>query len=220
VDITWYGLSCFRIAERGHITVVTDPFADDVGLPPLKLKGDVVTISHDVPGHNYVDAVKGMQHVIYRPGEYEIGDVFITGIPLHFVEGENMRHNIGYLYDFSGINVLHLGDLSHVPDQSVIENIGIVHVLMIPVGGGNGLKAAEAADVVALFEPGYVIPMHYGIDGLQFPLEGVEKFLKAMGVGKPHETEILKVSASDIPEQPQVVVLTPQIMSRNTEATG
>ena len=25
MDITWYGNSCFRITERGHTTVLTDP---------------------------------------------------------------------------------------------------------------------------------------------------------------------------------------------------
>ncbi len=26
MDIIWYGLSCFRLTERGLATVVTDPF--------------------------------------------------------------------------------------------------------------------------------------------------------------------------------------------------
>jgi L-ascorbate metabolism protein UlaG (beta-lactamase superfamily) len=220
VELTWYGLSCFRIVERGQVTVITDPYSDDIGLPPLKLRGEVVTVSHDVAGHNHIDAVKGYQQIVYRPGEYEIGDVFITGVPLHYVNGNDVRHNIGYLFDYDGINVLHLGDLLHVPEQSVIEPLGIVHVLLVPVGGGNGLKAAEAAEVVALFEPSYVIPMHYGQEGLKFSLDGVDKFLKAMGVSKAHEAETLKISASDMPEQTQVVVLTPQITSRGMEATG
>jgi L-ascorbate metabolism protein UlaG (beta-lactamase superfamily) len=215
VELTWYGHSCFRIIERGQITVITDPFSDSLGLPAPKLKGDLVTVSHDVPGHNYVDAVKGVRQVIYRPGEYEVGDVFITGIALHDAKGAEVRHNIGYLIDYDGLNVLHLGDLSHVPEQSIIENIGEVHVLLIPVGGGNALKAAEAAEVVALFEPNYVVPMHYSIPGLNTELDHVEKFLKAMGVSKPHEAETLKLSASELPEQTQVVVLAPQALSRN-----
>jgi hypothetical protein len=46
----------------------------------LKLKADIVTVSHEAPGHNYVSAVKGKSHVITGPGEYEIGGVFITGV--------------------------------------------------------------------------------------------------------------------------------------------
>ncbi len=219
MELTWYGHSCFRIVERGYLTVITDPFSDAIGLPAPKLKGDLVTVSHDAPGHNYVDAVKGARQTIYRPGEYEVGDVFVTGIALHQITGESVRQNIGFLIDFDGINVLHLGDLGHVPPQSVIENIGVVHVLLIPVGGGNGLKAAEAAEVVALFEPNFVIPMHYSLPGLNMELDHVDKFLKAMGIGKPHEAETLKVSAADLPEQTQVVVLTPQLQSRNGENT-
>jgi L-ascorbate metabolism protein UlaG (beta-lactamase superfamily) len=220
VELTWYGHSCFRIVERGFITVVTDPFSDAIGLPAPRLKGDLVTVSHDVPGHNFVEAVKGARQTLFRPGEYEVGDVFITGIALHQVNDTEVRHNVGFLISYDGLNVLHLGDLAHVPTQSAIENIensGLIHVLLIPVGGGNGLKAAEAAEVVTMFEPNYVIPMHYSLPGLNVELESVDKFLKAMGVSKAHEAETLKVSTSELPEQTQVVVLAPQALSRNGE---
>ncbi|PJF24235.1 MAG: hypothetical protein CUN53_18845, partial [Phototrophicales bacterium] len=63
MEITWYGHSCFRITERGRVTIVTDPFMSTIGLETPRLKGDIVTISHDSPGHNYAEAVKGAQHV-------------------------------------------------------------------------------------------------------------------------------------------------------------
>lgn len=62
MEITWYGLSCFRLNERKHASVITDPYNGKLGLPALKVKGDVVTISHDAPGHNYATAVNGVQH--------------------------------------------------------------------------------------------------------------------------------------------------------------
>ena len=64
MDITWYGHSCFRITERGETSVVTDPYHPSIGLPELKLKSDLVTVSHDQPGHNAVDLVKGFQYVL------------------------------------------------------------------------------------------------------------------------------------------------------------
>ncbi len=208
LEITWYGLSCFRIAERNRIAVVTDPFSETIGLPSPKLKGDVVTISHDVPGHNFVEALKSDPHILRGPGEYEIGGVFVTGIALHDVV--NNRQNVAYLFDYDGLTVLHLGDLAHVPKQSEVEALGQVNVLLVPVGGGNGLKAALAAEVVALFEPYFVVPMHYQQPGLAVELDNVDKFLTAMGVSKPQESDTLKVTVTDTPEQPQVVVLTPQ----------
>lgn len=212
MDITWYGHSCFRLTERNKIAVVTDPFSDSIGLPPLKLKADVVTISHDEPGHNYAAAVKGDVHTLTGPGEYEIGGLFITGVPLHFVDETTARSNIAYLFEYDNLTVLHLGDLAHIPDQSTIEAMGVVNVLLMPVGGGNGLRAAQAAEVVALIEPNFVVPMHYALPGLKFELDPVDKFLKAMGAGKVQEVEVLRITNSDLQsEQSQVVVLKPQI---------
>lgn len=211
MDITWYGHSCFRITERNHISVVTDPFSENIGLPVPKLKADVVTISHDEPGHNNTEAVKGVSHVLTGPGEYEIGGVFITAIELHQIDEQIAKWNIAFRFEYDNLTVLHLGDLAHVPDQSTIENFGEVHVLLIPVGGGKGLRASQAAEVVGLVEPAYVIPMHYGMPGVQVDLEPVDKFLKAMGVTSAHEMETLKVATTDFPEQSQVILLKPVV---------
>lgn len=212
MDITWYGLSCFRFMERGQTTVVTDPFSASIGLPEPKLKGDVITVSHDGEGHNAIDLVKGYDYVLAGPGEYEIGGVFITGIPMHNTDADEPQHNVAYLIKYpNGLSVLHLGDLSHVPDQSVIEEIGEVNVALVPVGGGNTLKPAMAAEVIAMIEPHYIVPMHYEQAGLKFDLEPVDKFLKAMGVSRVQETDTLRVTTSDLPEQPEIVVLIPNL---------
>ena len=58
MDINWYGLSCFRIREGG-VTVVCDPYAKSVGPTLPKLKADIVTISHDRPGHNNIERITG-----------------------------------------------------------------------------------------------------------------------------------------------------------------
>jgi L-ascorbate metabolism protein UlaG (beta-lactamase superfamily) len=199
VDITWYGHSCFRITERNHISVVTDPFSENIGLPVPKLKADVVTISHDEPGHNNTEAVKGVSHVLTGPGEYEIGGVFITAIELHQIDGQIAKWNIAFRFEYDNLTVLHLGDLAHVPDQSTIENFGEVQVLLLPVGGGMGLRASQAAEVVGLVEPAYIIPMHYGMAGVSLNLEPVDKFLKAMGVSALHEMDTLKVNSRNNP---------------------
>jgi L-ascorbate metabolism protein UlaG (beta-lactamase superfamily) len=213
LDITWYGHSCFRITERNRISIVTDPFSDTLGLPVPKLKADVVTISHDEPGHNYVEAIKGANHILTGPGEYEIGGVFITGVDLHHMEGKDARWNVGFRLEYDNVTVLHLGDLAHIPDQSTIETFGEVNVLLLPVGGGNGLRASQAAEVVGLIEPSYVIPMHYSLPGMTLNLDPLDRFTKAMGITTVQELDVLKLSASEFPDQPQVIVLRPQVQA-------
>lgn len=218
MDITWYGHSCFRLNERGSISIVTDPYSAELGLPPLKLKADVVTVSHDKPGHNFVDAVKSANpadrnpSILRGPGEYEVGGVFITGLPMNYADEERVHPNVGYLIQYGSLSVLHLGDLAHVPDQSTIEALGEVNVVLVPVGGGSALRASTAAEVIALIEPNYIVPMHYMLPGLTTLLDPVDKFLKEMGISRVmQEEDILKVTSGSLPEQPQVILLRPQI---------
>lgn len=209
MEITWYGLSCFRLTERGMATVVTDPYDNRVtGYEALKLKADIVTISHDAPGHNFASGVKGKTHTITGPGEYEIGGVFITGIQTngHKRASEEPRNTL-YVFDYDGVNVAHLGDLNHVPSQAEIEALGNVHVALVPVGGGGGLTAAKAVEVISLLEPGIVIPMHYSTPGITLELAPLNKFLKEMGIASVETQPSLKITRGNIPEETHVVVL-------------
>lgn len=210
MDITWYGHSCFRLVERGRATVVTDPYNGGIGYKfPKKMRADVVTISHNAPGHANLEAWTNETHVITGPGEYEIGGVFVIGVATHNPENPAQR-NIVYVLDFDGLNVVHLGDLSYVPTQSQVDSFGAVNVALVPVGGGNGLNAALAAEVISLIEPDIVVPMHYKTPLTTLDLDPLEKFLKVMGLGAVQAEEMLRVTASALPEEPQVVVLDPQ----------
>lgn len=209
MEITWYGLSCFRLNERKHAAVVTDPYNGKLGLPALKLKGDVVTISHDAPGHNYAAAVSGVQHSLDGPGEYEIGNVFITGIVTKSAARANS--NVIFLFDYDGLKIAHLGDLDKVPSQTEIEALEEVNVLLLPVGGGNSLNAAQASELVSMLEPNIVVPMHYKLPGLNLELDELDRFLKEMGVTDPTEEDSLKISLTNLPEETETVILTPKL---------
>lgn len=209
MDITWYGHNCFRITERGQITIITDPFDESLGLPTPKIKGDVVTISQDDPAFNHVAMVRGNPHTISGPGEYELSNVFIYGVALHTITENDARRNVGYRVQYNGLTVLHLGNLGQVPNQATIQDMGEVNVLLVPVGGA--LRATQAAEVVSLIEPHYIVPMQYDLPGIRFELDTLDKFLTAMGVSKVQEENLLRVSSSTLPEQPQVVVLHPNI---------
>jgi len=213
MEITWYGHSCFRLTERNMATVVTDPFDNkSIGYDALKLKSDIVTVSHQSPGHNNADAVKGATHIIDGAGEFEIGGVFITGVQTDSGAGkkkgrEGSIRNTVYVFDYDGITVAHLGDLNQTPAQSEIESLGTINVALVPVGGGNGLNAAKAAEVISMIEPNIVIPMHYSTPDAKVSLESLNKFIKEMGLSKPETQSSLKVTRSGLPDETHVVVL-------------
>jgi len=213
MEITWYGHSCFRLTERNYATVVTDPYDSKViGYETLKLKADIVTISHDAPGHSNTDAVKGTSHVIEGAGEFEIGGVFITGVQTDGSgsgrkKNDKSAKNTLYVFDYDGITVAHLGDLKQVPTQTEIEALGTVNVALVPVGGGGSLNAAKAAEMVSLLEPNLVIPMHYATADSKTSLEALGKFLKEMGLSKQESQPMLKVLRSSLPDETHVVVL-------------
>jgi len=211
MEITWYGHSCFRLTERSEATVVCDPYDNQhVGYPPLRLKADILTISHESPSHSYIKAVKGAPYIISGPGEYEIGEVFITGVRTNgrSKKDATIPENTLYLIDYNGINIVHLGDLNVSPSQSEVEELGPVHIALVPVGGGSGLNASKAAEVIRLLEPNIVIPMHYFTPDTKVKLDGINKFLKEMGLSHVDTLPSLKIaSPGSLPDETKVVVL-------------
>jgi L-ascorbate metabolism protein UlaG (beta-lactamase superfamily) len=212
MEITWYGHSCFRINERGMAAVVTDPYDPEVvGYDPGKLRADVVTVSCDIPAHNYLKAIRGKAFEITGPGEYELGGVFITGVRINGSKKQTSVdgvRNTVYVIDYNGLKVAHLGELNSVPNQTEVEGLGEVNVALVPVGGKSSLNAAKAAEVISLLEPSIVIPMHYEMSDSLMKLDPLSKFLKEMGLTEVETEESIKLSSANVlPQETRVMVL-------------
>jgi L-ascorbate metabolism protein UlaG (beta-lactamase superfamily) len=208
MDITWFGHSCFRLSDRG-VTIVTDPPSDDMGYDRPRIRADVVTISHEHPGHNNRIGFRGGPKVFDGPGEYEVKDVFITGIATYHDtrSGASRGPNTVFLFEFDGVTICHLGDLGHVPIQAEVEALSSVDVLLIPVGGVNTIDPSKASEVISLIEPLLVVPMHYKTPVEKAKLQTVDKFLKEMGLSPMPAQPELKVTKSSLPSETQIVVL-------------
>ena len=213
MDLNWYGLSCFRVREGG-VTIVCDPYDKSVGLTPPRLKADLVTVSHDQPGHNNVERVTGDPKVFSAPGEYEVKNVFVTGLQTyHRRHNGSAERNVAFFFEIGDFTIGHLGDLGEVPNQSEIEelNMGEIDILMVPVGGSDVLDPTRAVEVIGMLEPRIVVPMHYQHAGLAGAvgdnLADVDKFLKEFGVSAPEPQDTLKLTKASLPEETQVVLL-------------
>ncbi len=193
-------------------TVVTDPYNyKKIGYNELNLSADIVTVSHDTPGHNYTRIIrkrKAQLHIITGPGEYEIGEVFITGIQTNHQEKEDTLRNMMYIFDYNGVLIAHLGNLSRVPSQSDVKSIaGDIHVALVPVGGGSSLTASKAVEVIRILEPSYAIPIYYHTDECKVELDPLEKFIKEMGLEKAEPRPDLSITSTRSSNETNVIVL-------------
>lgn len=209
-EIKWFGHGCFRVRGR-EATIVLDPVGKSTGYSLPRQKADIVTISHTHPGHTAVGQVQDGYFLIDGPGEYEVSDVFITGIrTFHDAKGGRERgYNTVYLLELEDLRICHLGDLGHPLTESQVEGLHDVDVLLVPVGGGNSLDAQGANEVIGQIEPRVVIPMHYRTPGGDPGLEDLSSFCKALGVENPNPQEKVNIRKNDLPETVQVVILEP-----------
>jgi L-ascorbate metabolism protein UlaG (beta-lactamase superfamily) len=115
--------------------------------------------------------------------------------------------NTVYLLEMDSITLCHLGDLGHLPDSELIEDMGDIDVLFLPVGGVSTIGGSTAAEIVRRLTPKVAIPMHYKTPALKKDLEPVDKFLKEAGVKEKVSQPKLSVSRSNLPTSTQVIVL-------------
>lgn len=209
--ITWLGHSCFKIQDKigsDGVTITTDPFDKKLGLKPPAFESDIVTISHDHYDHNNHQALRGNPFIIKTAGEYDVKGVVIEGAESYHDErhGKERGVNIIYRIEIDGISVSHLGDLGHALDDKQLGVLAGTDILLIPVGGKYTIDAKKAVEVVSQIEPRIVIPMHYKLSGLKVDIDGVDKFIKEMGI-KPTEEEKLKISKKELPQEDMELVV-------------
>lgn len=206
-EFRWFGHNCFRIRAK-EATVITDPVGKETGYGLAKQTADLVTISSPRPAHANLAAIKPEFKTIDGPGEYEIHDVFVTGLRTHLDEaqGKERGHNTVYLIELEGMQICHLGDLGHALSEEHVEKLNDVDVLLVPAGGKN-LDPARAAEITSQLSPKVVIPMQYATAAGDRDLAGLEVFCRNLGVSMPEPEEKLTVKAGDLGETMRLVVL-------------
>ena len=217
MHIIWKGQSCFNILtsqKKGEqISIVIDPYDDSIGLRVPTLAADILLVTHHHRDHDNVKAVRGDPFLIDGPGEYEIKNIFIQGISAFHdaSQGKERGRTTIYTLETEEIRICHLGDLGQTELTSdQLDKIGGVDVLMVPVGGVYTIDGMQAAKIISQIEPKILIPMHYKIPKLNLELEGIDKFLKTMGIKSIEPQNKLLIKKKDLlGEETKVVVLEP-----------
>jgi len=210
MEIKFYGHACFSVTEGG-ITVVTDPFQEEIGLKMPKLSADAVTVSHNAPPHNNVDAIEGDPKIFSWPGEYETKGIHFKLIHSFHnpkEDKEQLENSISVI-NWGNIRLCHLGAQGTKLTPEQLEQVGEVDILFVPVGGKGCLEPKKAKEVIEQIEPRVVIPMCYDTSGSKLGLGDLESFLSVMGAKAEEPIDIFTVKRSELPEEnSRLVVLT------------
>lgn len=204
MEIQWHGLSCISIKAK-NATILIDPYdSKEVGLKMPNIKTDVILLNIDNPLHAYEKNEN--QHVFNWPGEYEAKGVLVDIIPAYDRprEKEDAKKDqaqavLMYILTFDDMRVAHVSNLGHKLTPEMLEKIGDIDILIVPIGGTSdglsSLSSDKAVEVIEQIEPRVVIPMFF--DAGQKPkLNSNTAFLKEEGLTNLQPEKVYKIAGN------------------------
>ncbi len=206
LKIRWHGHACWEVTNEK--TIVTDPHdGKSIGIPEPNVHADIILVSHDHYDHNSVKSVeKEGSKVIKDERKRNVFDIEIKGFESFHDEagGTKRGKNIIYKFNTGDIVFCHLGDLGHDLDEGLVERLGKIDVLFIPIGGTFTVDDKKAWDIIRKIEPKIVIPMHYKVGGLSLPIAGIDAFLEQNPYKVLHVGNEIEIDKEELPEEPEV----------------
>lgn len=205
-DIEYKGANAVVFTTK-KTRIVFDPKVSLAGGKDVPVADDVEVVTED----RFV-VEKGSPRLLFRgPGEYEVGEVSIKGVPAqrHIDTEEQAKQATIYRVVIGDIRMAVIGNVAPKLDEVQLEELGVVDLVIIPVGGGGyTLDATDASTIVRQIEPRAVVPVHYADSSLRYevPQEDIEVFVKELGTGIIEPGPKFRVKGdSSIPEQLTIV---------------
>lgn len=205
-DIEYKGGNGIVISTK-KTQLVFDPKLSLVGLKDIPVKEGVEIATEE----RFLTRDPNAKLRIDGPGEYETGDVSIRGIRAfrHIDTEEGEPLSTMYRIETGDVRLAVLGNIAPKLSEDQLEEIGVVDILIIPVGGnGYTLDATSAAVISRQIDPRVVIPVHFADKALNYevPQDGPESFLKELAAEVQDAGQKYKVkSASSIPQALTIV---------------
>jgi L-ascorbate metabolism protein UlaG (beta-lactamase superfamily) len=207
-EIEYKGGNSVVIATKKS-TIVTDPKLSLVGLKDASVKDSVELATEARFALNSRDA----KLFIEGPGEYGVGDFDIRGIAAqrHLDAETDPLASTIYRIEVGGARIALIGNIYEKISEEQLEEIGVVDIVIIPVGGnGYTLDATGAAALVRSIDPKVVIPVHYADSTLKYevPQDPLEVFVKELGAPVEEVAKFKLKQASALPTVLTVIQVT------------
>lgn len=205
-DITYKGANCVTIQTK-HSLFISDPVSVGLKLPKEAARARVVMVTQ--PQFN--DSVSTPEQLVLSlPGEYEVGDCSITALAAESQLDPSRKATVFRIVTPEA----RIGLLGHINpdkvDEQLVENLGLVDILIVPVGGGGyTIDAHGAAKLVRRIDPRVVIPVHFREDGLTYevPAASVGDFAHELSLQPQADVSYKLKQAGQIPETLTLVQL-------------
>ena len=196
MEIEYRGANCVVIKGK-KTTIVVDP-TSNVSVKEIQKAETVILVTQEefVP-------LDSPAFVINMPGEYEYNNVSIRGIPVPTHIGEGGQNATMYRVEIDGVRIAVVGHTSAPIDEDDLENLGIIDIAIIPVGGGGyTLDASDAATAIRQIAPKIVIPTHFADPKIKYevPQEDISVFTKEVGSAHEKSASLKIKSTSNLPE--------------------
>ena len=206
MDLQFFGANCLKVTTK-KATVIIDDNLSQLGKGSVTKPGDVRVFTGKAPE----DKIEG-SFVVAQPGEYEVGDVSITGVAAQaHIDEVGTTNATMYRIVADDIRVAVVGHIDAKLTEGQLEQLGTIDILVVPVGGhGFTLDAVGAQQVIKAVEPKIVIPTYYDDPKLSLPVPAVtlEDALKELAMEPKDRLAKLKVKPADLfTDQAQLIVL-------------
>ena len=176
-DIEYKGGNTVVISTKKS-SLVTDPKMSVNGEKDIVIKDGVELVTEE----RFATRNDNYKLTISYPGNYEVSDFTIAGYPeKRHIDGDSEgKKSVIYSIDISGVKIGLLGNIGPNISDDQLENLGVLDILILPIGGGGyTLDATSAASIARRSDAKVIIPVHYSDDGIKYEVPQTDYYLFA-----------------------------------------
>jgi len=208
MEITWLGHSSVCINSRDEI-LITDPFdTSHNGMMPSR-KSDIVTVSNSDPKYSTTKAISGNPYIVNGPGEYEIGQYYITGIATQ-LDASREEINVVYTIRAEGLVICQLGGLNQKLTSGQLDQLRQANILLAPIAKSSSLAHENLQEIISAIQPRILIPLEYIEENHDGTPTGLETFLTNTGTTDTIGINRLNIDETKLPAEMKIQILNPQ----------
>lgn len=207
VEIEYFGGNSLKITSNKQALVI-NPKRSMYGLKDL----NTAQVTQVVSSNDYVVNDDDSILIIDGPGEYEVHGFSVVGVAVNNYQDfeRNLKSENIYGIEVEELKIAVLGNVEAKLTDDQLEAIGMVDILILPIGGGGyTLYGKEAALLVKQIAPKIVVPTHYadGSINYEIPQDSDEEFRKELGVEFESRDKLVIKKITDLPENLKIIKL-------------